>query len=480
MISEVCIPRLNPNEDLVLVTDVLVAEGDWVSTGDELFVLETSKTSVAVEAEFVAVVRRVTIESGLEYPVGHIALVLADAMETPLPEQQAAQEAPAAAPAPASTAKERLLRKRNRQRNQAHPGVQPKNVQAMEAGELPWVRAARAALSLQGDTEHLAWREISHNNRQGLPPTMTLGRASSIKAKRLVLEPGASIGDQVKIEAEDLYIGACARIEQGVRIVTSECIISDGAYIGREAEVDVSGGKSSLSRLLAGPASLISPGCFVNTCREVVLEEESALSPRAMVFTHRFWQSVLEGYDVAFLPVRLCKQSWIGACCNVLPGVTIGEGAVVVSNSTVASDVPAGVMAGGVPATVLRPKAYVELSPERRHSILAAVLDDFARHLERKGLTVEKSGDHDYRVTMPGGKRRSILFSAQPPTDVDILVSLEPCSHVSARACFDLARNVFSGELDPLAHELRNFLRRRGIRLTPHGWDASFTKGIVS
>jgi maltose O-acetyltransferase len=45
---------------------------------------------------------------------------------------------------------------------------------------------------------------------------------------------------------------------------------------------------------------------------------------------------------------------WVASRVVVLPGVTIGKGAVVAAGAVVASDVPAHVLVGGVPAKVLR------------------------------------------------------------------------------------------------------------------------------
>jgi acetyltransferase-like isoleucine patch superfamily enzyme len=45
---------------------------------------------------------------------------------------------------------------------------------------------------------------------------------------------------------------------------------------------------------------------------------------------------------------------WLGAGCIVLPGVTIGSNTVVGAGSVVTHDLPAGVVAAGAPARVLR------------------------------------------------------------------------------------------------------------------------------
>ncbi len=54
-------------------------------------------------------------------------------------------------------------------------------------------------------------------------------------------------------------------------------------------------------------------------------------------------------------PIRLCDNVWLGASVTVLGGVTIGEGSVVAAGAVVTKDIPAGVVAGGVPCKVIRP-----------------------------------------------------------------------------------------------------------------------------
>ncbi|TDA65856.1 MAG: acyltransferase [Clostridia bacterium] len=46
----------------------------------------------------------------------------------------------------------------------------------------------------------------------------------------------------------------------------------------------------------------------------------------------------------------------VGANCTILPGVSIGDGAVVAAHSLVNRDIPPHTLAGGVPARVIRPQ----------------------------------------------------------------------------------------------------------------------------
>lgn len=53
-------------------------------------------------------------------------------------------------------------------------------------------------------------------------------------------------------------------------------------------------------------------------------------------------------------PVRIGNHVLIGAGAIVLKGVTIGDGAVIAAGAVVTSDIPAGCLAAGVPAKVIR------------------------------------------------------------------------------------------------------------------------------
>ena len=53
-------------------------------------------------------------------------------------------------------------------------------------------------------------------------------------------------------------------------------------------------------------------------------------------------------------PVNIGDFVWLGIGCKILPGVTIGEGAVIGAGSVVTNDVPAYSLATGVPAKVIK------------------------------------------------------------------------------------------------------------------------------
>jgi hypothetical protein len=79
------------------------------------------------------------------------------------------------------------------------------------------------------------------------------------------------------------------------------------------------------------------------------------------------------------------------------------------------------------------------------------------------------------RVTMPDSTGRSIITTSSEKMisldEDDVAIHLTYGVEVEAiggRSIFDLAKRQFSGVEDRLTHELRNFLRRRGIRFRPY------------
>jgi acetyltransferase-like isoleucine patch superfamily enzyme len=52
--------------------------------------------------------------------------------------------------------------------------------------------------------------------------------------------------------------------------------------------------------------------------------------------------------------VRIGNDVWIGTRAIILPGVHVGDGAIIGAGSVVTRDVPALAVVGGVPARVIK------------------------------------------------------------------------------------------------------------------------------
>jgi heptaprenylglycerol acetyltransferase len=88
------------------------------------------------------------------------------------------------------------------------------------------------------------------------------------------------------------------------------------------------------------------------------IEDDVTISFRVTIVVHddarrmdRISPGQLEG---TVAPVVLERGCYLGAACLVLPGVTVGERAVVGAGAVVTRDVPPGKVVVGVPARVVR------------------------------------------------------------------------------------------------------------------------------
>ncbi len=79
---------------------------------------------------------------------------------------------------------------------------------------------------------------------------------------------------------------------------------------------------------------------------------------------HSFERSDIPMYQQGFssAPVSIGSDVWIGARCVILPGVTIGSGAVIAAGSVVTKDVGPFEVWGGVPAKKLKDRPFPKKS----------------------------------------------------------------------------------------------------------------------
>ncbi len=87
----------------------------------------------------------------------------------------------------------------------------------------------------------------------------------------------------------------------------------------------------------------------------VIIEDGVSIAGQNYILTHNKPLEYHKNLSEAFLaPVIIKKNAWIAIGAIILPGVTIGEGAIVASGSVVTKDVPANTMVGGVPAKIIK------------------------------------------------------------------------------------------------------------------------------
>ena len=90
--------------------------------------------------------------------------------------------------------------------------------------------------------------------------------------------------------------------------------------------------------------------------REVHIGDHVMIGPHTLITTvsHPLSARERREYYAWAKPVRIGNDVWIGGNVTILPGVTIGDRAVIGAGSVVTEDIPADCVAVGVPARVVK------------------------------------------------------------------------------------------------------------------------------
>lgn len=129
--------------------------------------------------------------------------------------------------------------------------------------------------------------------------------------------------------------------------IGAACFIGAGAYV--QGRFD--------GRCVIGDNVWIGPGAYFDA-RDLVLEEYVGWGPGAKVLGSAHTgipaDVPIVQTDLEIRPVRVEAWADIGTNAVLLPGVTVGKGAIVGAGAVVTRDVPSFAIVAGVPAKVLR------------------------------------------------------------------------------------------------------------------------------
>ena len=110
-----------------------------------------------------------------------------------------------------------------------------------------------------------------------------------------------------------------------------------------------------------GKQVFINMGCKFQDQGGIFIEDGALIGHNVVLTTLNHAMRPERRGDMLPAPIHIGKQVWIGSNATVLPGVTIGDGAIVAAGAVVTRDVPENTIVGGVPARVLRHLSEEEL-----------------------------------------------------------------------------------------------------------------------
>lgn len=133
----------------------------------------------------------------------------------------------------------------------------------------------------------------------------------------------------------------------GAKVHESACV---------ENRLSIHNGIGDWSNLVVGAGAYVGPEVFVDLSDKVLIAEDVTVAMRATVLTHFDGgnSAAAEAFVKETKPVVIKRKAYVGACALLLPGVTVGEGAVVAAGAIVTRDVEPGWIVAGAPARPMR------------------------------------------------------------------------------------------------------------------------------
>jgi acetyltransferase-like isoleucine patch superfamily enzyme len=138
---------------------------------------------------------------------------------------------------------------------------------------------------------------------------------------------GASIGENVELHTPITFHNVS--VESGYHY--SNLQVGSDCYFGREV--------------------------FLDLADKIIVEDKVTISMRVMLLTHTHaGKSPLSESHLtpSYSPILLKQGCYLGAGAIILPGITIGEEAIVGAGAVVTRDVPAYVVVAGSPARTIK------------------------------------------------------------------------------------------------------------------------------
>lgn len=161
----------------------------------------------------------------------------------------------------------------------------------------------------------------------------------------------SSHGDGLFNEDDFLSIGKNVIFERDVLVFHPEKInIGNNVYVGHQTIL-----KGYYKNFMSiGNNTWIGQQCFFHSAGGIDIGNGVGIGPRVTIITSQHRPEKKEDAvlfsPLEFKAVRLMDGCDIGCNSTILPGVCIGEGAIIAAGAVVNTDVPAFEIWGGVPA----------------------------------------------------------------------------------------------------------------------------------
>jgi len=97
-----------------------------------------------------------------------------------------------------------------------------------------------------------------------------------------------------------------------------------------------------------------SGGCYIQGINTIFIGDNCMIAPGVKIISANHDLADYSKHDKTIQPIKIGKNSWLGANCVILPGVELGENVVVGAGAIVTKSFPDDVIIGGNPARIIK------------------------------------------------------------------------------------------------------------------------------
>lgn len=141
--------------------------------------------------------------------------------------------------------------------------------------------------------------------------------------------------------------------------------LGDGLTTGVNVRLDAFAPRGSPPVLHIGRHVQINDSVHIGAIEQVVIGDHTLIASRVFISDHNHGSYQVQDAasapeippadrPLSSRPVHIGRNVWLGEQVCILPGVTIGDGAIVGANSVVTRDIPPNSISAGNPARVIR------------------------------------------------------------------------------------------------------------------------------
>ena len=267
---------------------------------------------------------------------------------------------------------------------------------------------------------------------------------STIIADNIIIEENCHIGSNVNINVRGTFkLGRCSTILDNCTITCQDFIADEYLFMSKNVEIGRGGCQNPDAIVTIGKGVGIFENTIINPNSTVTIGDYTGIGAEVMLWTHGSWLDITQGYPADFGPITIGSNVWLPARCIMLPNTSIGNDTVIGIGSIITKPIPSNCMAAGTPCKVIRQDCYPKvISDDELESLITSILER-------------------WQTVLVPQKAIDTVSHLQYNKSISSIVLLQGINITF----YNVKEKTITGYEDSVSEDLRDFLRRNGIKI---------------